>query len=104
MTPHEQALGDQILDAFLKQTLGWKYGIFTAMAPAGTEDRAVKLIVETADAQPGDVPAKEHAAALALYKVIADYGQGGQVTSSQCAAVAHAVYQAVLKSRATTAG
>lgn len=95
-------LADATVDAFLKQTLGWKYGLFKTFAPADTEDQAAATILSVGDAQAGDVPTKEHAAALALYKKISDAGYGGQVTPSQCAALAHAVYQAVLKRRAAT--
>lgn len=99
MTSGETVLAVNTLDAFLRQVLGWKYGMFRAFAPANTEQKAAELIVSTADAYDGDVPGKEHAAAEAVYKQICDAGYGGQVTSSQCAVVAHSVYQAVLKSR-----
>lgn len=99
MTHGETVLAVNTLDAFLRQALGWKYGMFRSFAPADTEQKAAELIVNTADAYEGDVPAKEHAAAVAVYKQIRDAGYGSQVTSSQCAVVAHSVYQAVLKSR-----
>jgi hypothetical protein len=94
MTPADHAVGEQAAHAFLSPILGWKEFMVRQYEP-----KAVQLIVETADKQAGDVPTKEHAAAMALYRSISDAGYGGQVTSTQCASLCVAVYQAVLKAR-----
>lgn len=97
MTADDLRVGEQAAHAYLSNLLGWKEFFVSKYEP-----NAVQIIVNTADATSGDVPAKEHAAGLAIYKAISDAGYSSQVTPTQCGALAVAVYQAVLKGRAVS--
>jgi hypothetical protein len=95
MTNQDIATGETALIAWLKKTLGFK----SMFIPEQTEKDGTILIIKAMDATEGDEAAKAHAAAGSLYQSISDAGYGSQVTTTQCAACAVVVVDAVIRGR-----